>query len=356
MSIDFPKDPAIAAAILASLATKDEAQCRYPLCEELRQDAAGPGKPPMYCERHTALSAHRARAQLKAIAAQSLPSVASGNSAQITASETSLMQDSVLSTMRRLHDDMEHYMEALVSLVDPGFIASQIQAAQDEATARIAEAEARVNTERSQRLAAETKATLAAEEARAGQEAAEEALARMEETEAALEALKVETEQRLSELMTLQDEAIERIQGQAEAKTKEVEAEARAAIEEAKIETAQAVTRAEEAREEASKATSAQAQAERLAAEVREALGRERAEVERLRKEINEAKEEARLRAEADRAFHREAMGHERAEIDRLRKELGEARAEVSQTIARTEELRDQLLQERLRGESDKPA
>ena len=71
MSPELPIDP-LAADVLAALNEKDQDEtiCRYPTCREPRQLATGTGRPSAYCSdpTHTAVTNHRARASLKALA------------------------------------------------------------------------------------------------------------------------------------------------------------------------------------------------------------------------------------------------------------------------------------------------
>src|SRR5579883_1820370 len=87
---DVFHDPIAAAEILAAVQEKDqnESVCRYPTCYEPRQATTRTGRPSAYCQNpeHTALTNHRTRQQLKAIAANGTPAAASTREASASGS------------------------------------------------------------------------------------------------------------------------------------------------------------------------------------------------------------------------------------------------------------------------------
>ena len=180
-------DPLAAAEALARLAVKDQndALCRYPECEQPRR-ATETGRPSAYCDHpeHTALSNHRTRASLKqsASGATQERSVKRESSAGVVPVES--LRTSILNEMFHLQGTLERYMTTLVEIADPDIATAQIQAVQDRAEARIADAQQAVSTERSLRLAAEAANLAAQNNAQAEREAAEQAIVAMEEADA----------------------------------------------------------------------------------------------------------------------------------------------------------------------------
>jgi colicin import membrane protein len=370
---EFPKDPAIAAEILAALKTKDEDEtiCRYPTCHELRVAPIGSGRPSAYCQNpdHTAVTNHRARQQLRAIAQGVTKDVAASprQSPPPGIAEVSSLRGSVLDRMAQLQKEMERYVTALKEMADPDLSAAQIQAALDLADVRVAEAQQSASAERSLRLAADTARLAAQEEARTEREAAELAIQHMEEAEARSQRLIIETERQIAEIQTERDETVERIRAEMERKIEEIKTQAKQAIEEAQARQDEAEEEARQANARANTAeSSARAQtvtSERLVAEARATLERERAEVDRLRAElaatITEARTtlerertESRTTLERDRTESRATLDRERAEVDRLRAELERARTQAEQANTRADrlatqndELRSQLVQ-----------
>ena len=93
--------------------------------------------------------------------------------------------------------------------------------------------------------------------------------------------------------------------------------------------------------------------------DARDALSRERAEIDRLRKEHAQTIAELRERAEVDRSDARDALKREREEITRLRTELSALRKQAEQattradTLATTNDtLRGQLVQLQIKEQS----
>src|SRR6266498_2635991 len=174
MSTDQPlrSDPVRAAEILAALLEKDqdEKTCRYPTCYDLRQPATGTGRPSAYCgnPEHNAVNNHRARQSLKAAAAGGSPEALSKHDPSSAPPVESLRnsRSSVIHHLALLQNHLEQYVTTLANMSDPDVSAAQIQAALDQANARIAEAQQRVSAEQALRLAAETALLAVQEEAR----------------------------------------------------------------------------------------------------------------------------------------------------------------------------------------------
>src|SRR6266849_2630880 len=143
----LPRDRIVAAGILAALAEKDqdESRCRYPTCVSPRQATTGSGRPSAYCgnPEHNAVSSHRARQQLKRIAAGAIPEGTAKREqpGAVGVVPVESLRGSVVSGMLQLQANLERYLAALSELADPDLIAAQIQAALDQTETRIAEAQ-----------------------------------------------------------------------------------------------------------------------------------------------------------------------------------------------------------------------
>jgi colicin import membrane protein len=355
---ELPKDPQAAAAILAGLAEKDadETICRYPTCREPRQIATGTGRPSAYCgnPEHTAVTNHRARQQLKAIATGATPEAPSKRDTLAGITQVESLRQSVIGGMLQLQVTLERYVSMLTEIADPDISVAQIQAVQDQAAAKIAEALQNVSTERSLRLAAEAARQTALQNAQAEHEAAELAINQMEEAEARRIRQIEEAEQQLAQIQAEKESAIAQVQAEAQRQREEIETRAQEAIAQAQ---AQAQTAQAQAREAETRAHDAQTNArtqvetaERLVTEARATLERERAEVDRLREELASAHK----RAETDRMEARANLERERAEVDRLREELASTRKRADQLGALADELRTQLVQLQLTTKSEK--
>jgi chromosome segregation ATPase len=354
MSVEQQLTPARAAEILATLEEKDATLCRYPGCPNPRIATTKTGRPAVYCDNpeHNAVNNHRALKQLRAIVASAngettTKSEERSSSGGIVAVET--LRNSVVSRISQLQSDLDSYLAALAQIADPDFSAAQIQAALDQAESRVAEVQQHLSTERSLRLAAEAARTVAEAETQAEREAADLAIQQMEEAEASIQLLKEETKQQIEEIQTERDEAVSSVRIEAQHQVEEIQRQAKEAIVQAQTETSTAQEEARQANTHAHETeTNARAQiaiAEQLANEARASLDRERAEVDRLRKELTATVAEARTRAEADRAEARASLDRERAEVDRLRKELATTRARADQLATLSDDLRAQLMQ-----------
>jgi len=301
MSQELPKDPQAAATILAGLAEKDadETICRYPTCHDPRQITPGSGRPSAYCQNpeHTAVTNHRARQQLKALADGATPEATSKRDTLPGVVQAESLRQSVVGGMLQLQSNLERYVSMLTEIADPDISVAQIQAVQDQAAAKVAEALQNVSTERSLRLAAEAARQAALQNAQAEHEAAELAIQQMEEAEARRLGQVEETEQRIAEIQAEKDSAIAQMQAEAQRQREEIKRQAEAAIAQAQIQTAQAQAQAREAETRAHDAeTNARTQvetAERLVTEARATLERERAEVDRLREELASTRKRA---------------------------------------------------------------
>jgi colicin import membrane protein len=362
MSTDQPlrSDPVQAAEILAALLAKDqdEKTCRYPTCYDARQPATGTGRPSAYCgnPEHNAVNNHRARQYLLKVtaAAGGTPESPSKHDPSSAPPVESLRnsRSSVINHITLLQSHLERYVTTLANMSDPDVSAAQIQAALDQANARIAEAQQRVSAEQALRLAGETALLAAQEEARSEREAAEQAIEQLEEAEAAAQREREEAERRIGEIQQDRDDALERMRVETQQQRAALEQQAREAIAHAQAETSTAQEEARQANVAALDARAQAATAERLVNEAHASLQRERAEIDRLRGEHAEAIAEARRRAEADRAEARTALERERAEVDRLRTELTATRKQAEQATVRADtfatlndELRKQLVQ-----------
>jgi len=357
MSTDptLPRDVSAAAEVLAALIIKDQDEtiCRYPTCDRPRKPETGTGRPSAYCENpeHTAVSNHRARASLKQLV--------SGVGQETTTKREQLatgtapvesLRSSVVQAMTQLQSGLERYVSTLVEIADPDVAASQIQATQDRADARIADAQQVASTERSLRLAAESASAAARQEAQAEREAAETAIERLEEAEATTQRIQEETELLVANVQAERDETVERVQREAQQQIEEAYRQAKHSVAEAEAATTTAQQEARVAEERAHDAevdarTRIEA-AELLVREANATLERERSEVDRLRGELATTINEFRTRAETDRAEAAAVLARERAEVDRLRGELVAAT-----TTAREQAVSDRSEMDRLRGE-----
>jgi len=322
-------DPLAAAEVLVALNEKDrdETICRYPTCHAPRR-ATETGRPSAYCSDsgHTAVTNHRARASLKASASGVSGETPTKKEHPTGAIPVESLRSSVLQSMTQLQSGLERYISTLVEITDPDISVAQIQAVQDRAETRIAEAQQNVSTERSLRLAAEAASSAARQEAQAEREAAELAIQHMEEADAKAQRVSEDAEQQIVAMRQERDATVERVRNEAQQQIEEAFREAKEVVAFAE---AEATTARGEARQAEERAHDAQvdAQARIVAAEqlVREAnatVERERTEVDRLRKEHETTIQEARRRAEADRAEAAAALARERAEVSRVREEV----------------------------------
>ena len=368
MSLDptLSKDPVQAAAILAEDALKNENECRYPTCHDMRQVTMGTGRPSAYCSntQHTAVNSHRARQQLRTTAATMTASNATSKREALTTPVTppvESLRNSVVSRITLLQTDLERYVVLLAEMSDPDVSAAQIRAALDQANARIAEAQQRESTEQALRLAAETTLLAAQEEVRSEREAAEQAIVQMEEAKANAQHQIEVAEQHSKQIQIERDAMVEQVRIETQQRIKEIEQQVSSTIAQARSET---VVAQEEARQANTAALEARAQAstaERLVSEAHTSLERERSEIDRLRKELAETIAEARRRAEADRVEAQTALRRERSEIDRLREELTTIRKQSEQATSRADalalsndQLRVQLAQSQTRHHDQK--
>ena len=378
MSTDptLPKEPIDAADLLATLVIKDqdETVCRYPTCNNPRRAETGTGRPSTYCSDsdHTAVSNHRARAALKAIAAgvAQESGVKREQQPPIGVIPVESLRSSVVNGMMQLQGNLERYITTLVEISDPDVSMAQMQATLDRADTRIAEALQNASTERSLRLAADAATVAARQEAQAEREAAELAIEHMEEAEARTKRISEETEQQIAAVQAERDETIERVRGEARQQIDETlqQAKEAVAIAEAATATAQEEARLADRRAHDTEvdARTRIAVAEQLVREANATLERERKEVDRLRGEavatrtqVDAERAEARITLERERTEARSVLereraniGRERAEVDRLRGELADTRSHIEQVTIRadqfaalTDELRVQLVQ-----------
>jgi colicin import membrane protein len=374
-------DPAEAAVILAGLQKKKEEGelCLYPGCLNARQPATGKsGRRRGYCaqEEHNITTAFQERQRLKAL----VDSAAQESSTPAGKSIPTTLKDSVISHMLHLLEEMPQYLAALREIGDPELVLAQLQEVEDRANLRIAEAEGRVSTERSLRLAAEKAQEEAEGETRAAQETAVEAIQAMEEAEERARLQAEEAEQRIAQIQTEKEQAIAGVRDETTRQIEEIQRQAREAIAQAQAATTEALELARKADLRANTAeTEARVQiaaAERLVNEMNATLERERGEahtqLERLRSELSEAHKQfetertafrtelerlqqaladAGKRAEEERSEAHNNLENERAEVQRLRQALMEERQRTEQANQRADrlatvadELREKLL------------
>jgi len=371
-----------AAAILAGLQEKKEAGllCLYPDCLNERQPSTGKsGRRKGYCslEEHNITTAFQERQRLKALvegtAQESSPPAGKGS--------PTTLKGSIISHILHLQEEVPQYLTALREIEDPDLVLSQIQAVEDQASARIADAEGRVSTERSLRLAAEKARETAESESREAKETAESAIEEMEEAEERARRQAEEAERQITEIQAEKNRAIDQVQAETQRQLEEIQRQAREAIAQAQTATDEALVQAREADMRANTAeTEARervAAAERLVSEANANLERERAEAhtqtERLQVELADTRKQteternafrtemerlrqdltdARRLAEAGRSEAHTNLERERAEVGRLRQDLTEERQRTEQVTQRadrlaavTDELRAQLLQ-----------
>jgi len=333
MSTDstLPRDAGAAVEVLAALVLKDQNEtiCRYPTCDRPRKPETGTGRPSAYCDNpeHTAVSNYRARASLKQLVSGGTPETTMSKreqSAGVVPVES--LRTTVLQSMTQLQSGLERYITTLVEIADPDIATAQLQAMQDRAEARIADAHQTVSAERSLRLAAESASVAARQEAQAEREAAETAIERMEEAEARMQRIQEEAERTIATVQAERDEMIERVRREAQQQIEETYRQAKQEVAEAE---AVAATAQEEARRAEARAHDAEVDArtriatsEQLVREATATLERERAKVDRLRAELATTLVEARTRAEAERTEAAALLQRERREVDRLRSEL----------------------------------
>src|SRR6266700_3301294 len=360
-----------AAAILAGLQEKKEAGllCLYPDCLNERQPSTGKsGRRKGYCslEEHNITTAFQERQRLKALvegtAQESSPPAGKGS--------PTTLKESIISHILHLQEEVPQYLTALREIEDPDLVLSQIQAVEDQASARIADAEGRVSTERSLRLAAEK-----------ARETDESAIEEMEEAEERARRQAEEAERQITEIQAEKNRAIDQVQAETQRQLEEIQRQAREAIAQAQTATDEALVQAREADMRANTAeTEARervAAAERLESLANANLERERAEAhtqtERLQVELADTRKQteternafrtemerlrqdltdARRLAEAGRSEAHTNLERERAEVGRLRQDLTEERQRTEQVTQRadrlaavTDELRAQLLQ-----------
>ena len=212
-SIPFPhtNDPSEAAAVLAGLQEKKEAGvlCLYPGCRNSRQPSTGKsGRRRGYCslEEHNITTAFQERQRLKAL----VEGTAQESSPPADKGSPMTLKGSIISHILHLQEEMPQYLTVLREIGDPDLVLSQIQIVEDQASIRIAEAEGRVNAERSLRLTAEKAREEAERESREANETAETAIQEMEVAEERARLLAEEAEQRITEILAEKDRTIPR--------------------------------------------------------------------------------------------------------------------------------------------------
>jgi chemotaxis protein histidine kinase CheA len=375
-------DPDEAAAILAGLQEKKEAGilCLYPGCRNSRQPSTGKsGRRKGYCalEEHNITTAFQERQRLKAL----VEGVAQESSSPAGKGSPTTLKGSIIGHILHLQEEMSQYITALREIGDPDLFLAQIQVVEDQASIRIAEAEGRVNAERSLRLTAEKAREEAEGESQEAKETAEAAIQEMEEVQERAQLQSEEAGRRIAEILSEKERAIALAQAEAQRQIEEIQAQAGEAIDQAQAATTQALEQARKADIRTNTAeTEARvltAAAERSVSEANATLERERAEartqLERLQGELTDAREQieteriefrtevgrlrqeltdAGKRAEVERSEAHTTLERERAEVGRLRQDLTEERQRTEQANQRADrlarvadELRDNLLQ-----------
>ena len=106
-------DPLAAAEVLAALNEKDhdETICRYPTCRAPRR-ATETGRPSAYCSdpTHTAVTNHRARASLKAIASGATAETPNKKEHPTGIAPVESLRGSILQAMTQLQGGLERYV------------------------------------------------------------------------------------------------------------------------------------------------------------------------------------------------------------------------------------------------------
>ncbi len=330
MDITQIKDSAVAARILEDLAEKDlnETICRYPTCQQPRV-APGTGRPSAYCDNkeHTALNNHRARQALKTLALNKPQAEAEGtdesSSPVMTIHQVESLRGSVVTGMMQLQGNLERYLETLKTIADPDIASAQMQAATARLDSRLADMQERLSTEISLRLAADASRQAAQEESTSSKDAADLAIKKMEEAEARTLHIQEEAAQQLATLTEETEQQIASARRDAQHAIEVVEQEAKAAVEQAQAETQKAQRQAQEAEMNARTQVAA---AERSVQEAQKTLEQERAEVQRLRSDLADTRNQA----NTDRDQAQKALEQERAEVQRLRATLAQVQAQAN--------------------------
>jgi colicin import membrane protein len=361
MSQQLPKDSVSATTLLLELEEKDKDTtiCRYPTCYEPRQGkTGGTGKPPAFClnPEHTAVANHRFRQQLKEIAEgvpllTERPRIWGGSPGSPVPAIGAIdsLRGSIINRITQLQNDLDRYLLALKEIADPDRSAALIQAAVDQATTQIAEAQQNISVERTLRMNAEDARRTALTEAEIEHEAASQAIKRMEAAEARNSRQQEEYALRIAEMQAEHEQHLNHLRAQTDEQIQEIEEQTKQAL---ALAQANAATAQEEVRQAHALAHDAQANArtqvataELLLSETRASLERERKEKDQLRAEFTSTIADARSRAEADRAEAQVNLKHAREEIDRLRRDLDATRLRADQLATLTDELRTQLVQ-----------
>ena len=302
------------------------ATCKYPGCSEPAAPAAGPGRPPEYCEGrgHTQVTAWRERRRLAAARAGTAASPADTDTpvtmAKVTGAELLRL---LRAEADRVADIADRLREAVDTVTDPTAAEAEVEAVRAAAEQRAAAAEARAAAAEQRAAEAdqwradadaaaeEMAAQLAAAQARADQAEAARAAAEADR-DAAVEAARAEADARIAAAETERDAAIAQARADADQRVGAAEADRDQALERA----AQAEQAAQLAQQDAARAQAAaeaaRAETGRVRADADKMLASFRADAARDRDELR-----ADLRARAERA-ERQADAY-RDELDQLR-------------------------------------
>ena len=298
--------------------------CKHPGCTAPAALAAGPGRPPEYCEGrgHTKVTAWRERRRLAAAAAGNAASPADSDTpvtmARVTGAELLRL---LRAEANRVSDIAARLREAVETATDPTAAEAEVEAVRAAAEQRAADAEARAAA--AERRAAEADQWRAEADAAAEEMATQLAAAqtRAEQAEAARTAADID-----------RDTAVQAARADAAARITAAEADRDAAISQARAHADQQVSAAEATRDQARHAAGQAEQADRLAQQ--EAIRAQAAEQAALA-------ETGRVRTDADKmlaAFRADAA----RDRDELRADL-RARAERAERQA--DAYRDELTQ-----------
>ncbi|WP_433860348.1 hypothetical protein [Streptomyces kronopolitis] len=329
--------------------------CRFPGCEEPREQATTPGRPPAYCANpdHNRTTAYKRRMELQQqenqAAAQANPAdQLEGRPVALSERRTRDLLPSAQALAERLTVTFTELSAQLATLSDPGAAAAQIETVQAEAAQKVANAEAaratavREATEAGE-LQAEAEAAAedatgtakkATEAARQAQHEAETARGAAAVDRATAEQIRQDTPVRIA---TLQDEARRQIQ--------QAQKEAATHVEAIKAEAAEEVKQARATAEETTRR-----QVEAVRAEAAEEIKKTR---ETAEEEVTRQVEAARTKADAEvkRVEKRAEDAVKKAEAAKataisdaegMRKERDTAQSTASTATSRAEFLEDQ--------------
>jgi hypothetical protein len=310
--------------------------CKHPGCGQPAAAAAGPGRPPEYCEGrgHTKVTAWRERRRLAAAQAGAAPSAADTDSpvtmARVTGAE---LLRALRAEADRVSGIADRLRQAVETVTDPTAAEAEVEAIRAAAEQRAAAAEARA-------AAAEQRAAEADQWRADAEAAAEEMAVQMD----AAQARAAHAEAARGAAETDRDAAIEQARQDAVTRIAGAEADRDAAIEQARAEASRQVRAAEAGRDQALARAAQAEQATGLAQqETARALAAEqaaRAEAGRVRADADKMLAGFRADAARDRdelrADLRARAEHAERQVDAYRGELAQLRAAASHDAGTT--------------------